>query len=131
MEGRLVPARGFDLVPLRFAGVRGRGLGVLLRLPVPLARAYTYLLPLTLRARARAGCRIVVPFGSRQLTGVILKVHNIPPGVETREALRLLDPEPVYDDELLALARWVADYYCAPLGEVLRSMAPLAGDIRR
>jgi UDP-N-acetylglucosamine--N-acetylmuramyl-(pentapeptide) pyrophosphoryl-undecaprenol N-acetylglucosamine transferase len=39
MEGRLVPARGFDLVPLRFAGVRGRGLGVLLRLPVTLARA--------------------------------------------------------------------------------------------
>ena len=39
MEGKLVPARGFDLVPLRFAGVRGRGLGVLLRLPLTLGRA--------------------------------------------------------------------------------------------
>ncbi|WP_019936835.1 undecaprenyldiphospho-muramoylpentapeptide beta-N-acetylglucosaminyltransferase [Bordetella sp. FB-8] len=39
MEGKLVPARGFDLVPLRFAGVRGRGLGVQLRLPLTLVRA--------------------------------------------------------------------------------------------
>lgn len=39
MEGKLVPARGFDLVPLRFAGVRGRGLGALLRLPLTLGRA--------------------------------------------------------------------------------------------
>ncbi|SAH90510.1 undecaprenyldiphospho-muramoylpentapeptide beta-N-acetylglucosaminyltransferase [Bordetella ansorpii] len=39
MEGRLVPARGFDLVPLRFAGLRGRGAGAMLRLPFLLASA--------------------------------------------------------------------------------------------
>ena len=33
-------------------------------------------------------------------------------------------------DELIALGRWIAGYYCAPLGEVLRSMLPLAADIR-
>ena len=49
----------------------------------------------------------------------------------TREALRLLDAEPVLDAELLALGRWIAAYYCAPLGEVLRAMLPLAAEIRR
>ena len=49
----------------------------------------------------------------------------------TREALRLIDAEPVLDPELLALGRWIAGYYCAPLGEVLRGMLPLAADIRR
>lgn len=39
MEGRLVPSRGFDLVPMRFQGVRGRGLMALLKLPFLLARA--------------------------------------------------------------------------------------------
>ncbi len=39
-------------------------------------------------------------------------------------------PEPVLDDELIALGRWISGYYCAPLGEVLRSMLPLASDIR-
>lgn len=100
-------------------------------LPVPLARAFTYSLPETLRHRAKPGCRIVVPFGSRKMTGVILKAHNHVPEVETREALRLLDEEPVFDAKLLDLGRWVAEYYCAPLGDVLRAMAPLTGEVRK
>ena len=98
--------------------------------PVPLARAFTYRLPETLRHRARPGCRVLVPFGARKLTGVILRAHGDEPGVETKEALRLLDEEPVFDEPMLALARWVAEYYCAPLGEVLRSMAPLTSEVR-
>ena len=47
-----------------------------------------------------------------------------------REALRLIDAEPVLDGELLALGRWIAAYYCAPLGEVLRGMLPLAAEVR-
>ncbi|MGA9624231.1 MAG: hypothetical protein WBQ65_07170, partial [Bryobacteraceae bacterium] len=38
---------------------------------------------------------------------------------------------PVLDAALLALGRWIAGYYCAPLGEVLRGMLPLAPEIRR
>ncbi len=39
MEGRLVPAQGIELVPLRFSGVRGKGALALLKLPFTLARA--------------------------------------------------------------------------------------------
>lgn len=39
MEGRLVPTRGYDLVPLRFAGLRGRGAAAVLWLPFVLTRA--------------------------------------------------------------------------------------------
>lgn len=39
MEGRLVPARGYQLVPLRFAGVRGSGMWSKLRAPFLLMRA--------------------------------------------------------------------------------------------
>ena len=45
--------------------------------------------------------------------------------------LSLLDAEPVLDAELLRLARWIAEYYCAPLGEVLKGMLPLGGEMRR
>lgn len=100
-------------------------------LPVPLDRAFTYLLPETLRHRVKPGCRISVPFGPRKLIGIVLRVHQEPPGVAVREALRLLDTEPVLDEELIALGRWIAGYYCAPLGDVLRSMTPLSGEIRR
>lgn len=39
MEGRLVPAQGLTLLPLRFGGVRGKGLGALLKLPFALLAA--------------------------------------------------------------------------------------------
>jgi primosomal protein N' (replication factor Y) (superfamily II helicase) len=99
-------------------------------LPVPLDQAFTYSLPLTLQHRVKQGTRVLVPFGARKLTGVVLRVHDEPPGMQVKDALRLIDPEPVLDGELLALGRWISGYYCAPLGEVLRSMLPLASDIR-
>jgi primosomal protein N' (replication factor Y) len=100
-------------------------------LPVPVDRSFTYELPLRLRDPVRTGCRVWVPFGSRKLTGVVLRTHHEPPVQDVREVLRLLDAEPVIDSELLHLGQWIALYYCAPLGEVLKSMLPLAGEVRR
>ena len=100
-------------------------------LPVPLDQLFTYALPETLRHRVAPGCRVIVPFGPRRLTGVVLRCHDDPPQMETREALRLIDAQPVLDDNLLALGKWIAAYYCAPLGEVLRGMLPLASEIRK
>jgi primosomal protein N' (replication factor Y) (superfamily II helicase) len=100
-------------------------------LPVPLDQPFTYSLPETLQHRVREGSRVVVPFGPRKLTGVILRCHDERPSMAAREALRLIDEEPVLNPELLALGRWIAGYYCAPLGEVLRGMLPLAAEIRR
>ncbi len=99
-------------------------------LPVPLDRAFSYSLPLTLQHRVKPGARIIVPFGTRRLTGVVLRVHDEPAEAPVKDAFRLIDAEPVLSDELLALGRWISGYYCSPLGEVLRSMLPLAADIR-
>jgi primosomal protein N' (replication factor Y) len=100
-------------------------------LPVPLDRSFTYRLPETLRHRLRPGCRVLVPFGTRKLTGVVVKLHGQPPEGTLKEVLRLVDEEPVLDAELLALGNWISQYYCAPLGEVLRSMTPLSGEVRK
>jgi primosomal protein N' (replication factor Y) len=100
-------------------------------LPVPIDQPFTYALPETLRHRVRPGSRLVVPFGPRKLTGVILRCHDEPPSMAAREAFRLVDSEPVLDAELMALGRWISGYYCAPLGDVLRSMLPLAAEIRQ
>src|SRR5438477_2861721 len=100
-------------------------------LPVPLDQPFTYGLPETLRHRVQPGSRLLVPFGPRKLTGVILRCHDERPVMATREALRLIDSEPVLSPELLALGRWISGYYCAPLGDVLRGMLPLASEIRR
>jgi primosomal protein N' (replication factor Y) (superfamily II helicase) len=100
-------------------------------LPVPLDQSFTYRLPETLRHRAAVGCRVLVPFGPRRLTGVIVKLHDEAPTGEVREVFRLVDEEPVLEAELISLGCWISQYYCAPLGEVLRGMVPLAGEVRK
>jgi len=102
-------------------------------LPVPLDQSFTYAMPETLRHRVRAGCRVLAPFGARKLAGVVLRVHDDPPGpmaAPPRELLRLLDEQPALDEGMLTLGRWISGYYCAPPGETLRAMTPLSGDIR-
>jgi primosomal protein N' (replication factor Y) (superfamily II helicase) len=100
-------------------------------LPVPLDQSFTYTLPETLRHRAQPGCRVLVPFGTRKLTGLILKLHDDPPTSPLKEVFRLIDEQPVLEPELIDLGRWISQYYCAPLGEVLRGMTPLTGEIRK
>jgi len=101
-------------------------------LPVPLDQAFTYALPETLRHRVQVGSRVLAPFGARQLVGVVLRTHDEPPvSGKTRELMKLVDETPVLDERMIRLGAWIAQYYCAPLGEVLRGMAPLTGEVRQ
>jgi len=97
-------------------------------LPVPLDQPFTYSLPETLRHRVKPGSRVVAPFGARKLAGVVLACHSRKPVQPARDVLRLLDEQPALTPELLELGRWIAEYYCAPLGEVLKAMLPLGGE---
>ena len=100
-------------------------------LPIPVDRLFTYRFPSTLQNRAAVGARVWVPFSGRKLTGVICSLHDREPSYSTRDVLKLLDEEPALDEALLGLAKWIAEYYCAPLGEVLKGMLPLGGELRR
>ena len=100
-----------------------------LAIPVAVDKVFTYLVPDDLRQSVRPGMRALAPFGARTVTGVIIRVGPSPG--ESRETpgrykyiRELLDPEPVVSDDLLNLSVWIANYYMAPLGEVLRSVLP-------
>ncbi|MDE1162541.1 MAG: primosomal protein N' [Acidobacteriaceae bacterium] len=99
-------------------------------LPVPMDQSFTYALK---GAEAEIGARVLVPFGGQKLMGVVVAVHDTPPaeGIEARPVERVMDEEALLSDELMELGRWVAGYYCAPLGEVLRGMMPLMAEVRR
>ena len=91
-------------------------------LPVPLARTFTYEVE---RGEVEVGARVLVPFGRRRLIGwVVGRPEQVMEGVRVRPVSAVLDPEPAVPDELLRLCRWVADYYVAPLGLVLRTALP-------
>jgi len=78
------------------------------------------------------GQRVLVPLATRKAMGIVLRpTSGVPPGIEVREALRALDPEPVLSPELVRLGIWISDYYLAPPGEVFRAMLPLRRETRR
>ena len=98
-------------------------------LPVPLDRAFTY--KLKDEDDPPVGGRVVVPFRNEKLIGVVTRLHDEAPPVEARLIEAVLDQEPILSAELMELAAWIAQYYLAPLGEVLRSMLPLMAEVRR
>ncbi len=98
-------------------------------LPVPIDRAFTY--KLKAEDDPPVGGRVVVPFRNEKLIGVVTRLHDQAPPVEARPIDAVLDQEPILNPELMELAAWIAQYYVAPLGEVLRSMLPLTAEVRR
>jgi primosomal protein N' (replication factor Y) (superfamily II helicase) len=103
--------------------------GVILRvaLDTPVRRVFDYLPPANHDgAGAIPGIRVRVPFGRRQVVGVLVEVaENSPIDVaKLRAALELLDTRPVFDAVTFDLLRWAADYYHHPLGEVMAAALP-------
>jgi primosomal protein N' (replication factor Y) (superfamily II helicase) len=97
-------------------------------LPLPLPRLFDYRAPAGLVATpALVGCRVRVPFGPRELVGVVAAVGPAAgDGPELREALDCLDDGPLFHGELFDSLRWLARYAHAPLGEVLATALPAA-----
>src|SRR5947209_8253370 len=77
------------------------------------------------------GGRVLVPFRQRRLPGIVVELHDRVPNVQAKNVISALDSCPVLDDQLLRLGKWITDYYLAPLGEVFRSMLPLAAEFKR
>ena len=98
--------------------------------PLRVAQTFTYRLPSALRAEARVGARLLVPFGRKLLTAYVVALHEaLDPALgldeaELKEAEELLDTEALVTPEVLELTRWIADYYAAPWGEVLKAALP-------
>ena len=92
--------------------------------PLPVTGTFTYSVPDDLADRAGVGARVLVPFGRRKVTGFVVAV-GVKPAVEgVKDVVEVLDVAPVVDPPMIELTRWIADYYLASWGEVLRATLP-------
>jgi primosomal protein N' (replication factor Y) len=98
--------------------------------PVPLDATFTYSVPANL-AEPCVGGRVIVPFREKRLSGIVTELHDRKPDFAAKPVLQVLDATPALAPELMQLGRWIAQYYIAPIGEVLRTMLPLAAEFRR
>jgi primosomal protein N' (replication factor Y) len=96
----------------------------------------TYRVPEDLRPAAHIGARVRVPIRGRDTVGIIVAAGDttdLDPGI-IRPVSEILDPDSLLPSHLLALARFIADYYRCPLGTTLATILPaglLRGDTER
>jgi len=90
-------------------------------LPLPLLRTFTYRIDGPVPA---PGTRVLVPFQNTEKVGWVVGIGD-PTGITGIRSVRdVLERRPSVPADLMALARWVSDYYVAPLGLTLRSFLP-------
>ncbi len=95
--------------------------------PVPLGLAFTYRVGPELASRCRPGARVVCEFGRRRAVAVVLDCSDREPELEVDKlkfVLAVVDPEPVFPEELLSFLLELSRYYLAPVGEVMRLALP-------
>ena len=100
--------------------------------PVPFLPALTYRVPDGM-PHPEPGSRVIVPLGSRVVTGCVLSMDgagddtHATPADGIRDVVECLDVEALLPSEVLELARWVAHYYaCGPGETIAAAMPPLS-----
>ncbi len=97
-------------------------------LPIPVETTFTYRVPEEWQSEIEAGHRVVVSFGPRTLTGVVVSVRETqdaqPDAPKYKPIDDIPDDQPALTPELLKLTRWVADYYVCGWGEAIRAALP-------
>lgn len=95
--------------------------------PSPLRRTFDYLPPAQCEQKElQPGIRVLVPFGNRQLVGVLVKLAPASdlPRSRLKAAIALLDKEPLYSTAMQRVLQWAAIYYQCPPGEVYATALP-------
>ncbi|HWG70226.1 MAG TPA: primosomal protein N' [Steroidobacteraceae bacterium] len=105
-------------------------------LDTPLRRVFDYRPPASFAAAnfdaadsnspLRPGLRVRVPFGRRQLIGILVGMvaESTVAEAKLKTALDILDAEPIFDPATLDLLFWAAEYYHHSLGEVFAAALP-------
>jgi primosomal protein N' (replication factor Y) len=97
-------------------------------IPLPAEKTFHYAIPLQQRSVCEVGRRVLVPLGGRKVTGYLLEISShLPPGItgkDIKEIIDCLDEAPLFDRGMLQFFRWIAAYYLAPLGQVIKTALP-------
>ncbi len=93
---------------------------------IALDREFDYLIPGDLAERVRIGSVVWVPFGRRRARGFVVGLADRSdfPNLKAIEAV--VSDLPLFDEAMLRLARWLADYYAAPFESAIAAILPAA-----
>jgi primosomal protein N' (replication factor Y) len=83
---------------------------------------FCYVIPLGLNISA--GQAVWVPFGSRVIQGIVIRLSDEPSVEETKEIAGIVSDLPLLSTIQMKLAQWISEYYFASLFDALALMLP-------
>jgi primosomal protein N' (replication factor Y) len=84
---------------------------------------FHYAIPAKLEGQVKVGSAVLVPFGTRELTGYVVGFTPTPDVAHVKD-IRALRGDAALSDEMMALAAWMSCYYTCSLGEAIAQMFP-------
>lgn len=94
--------------------------------PSPLRHLFDYLPPLNNKIKPVPGSRVIVPFGTRALVGIIINITNQSsiPSSQLKPVLQILDQQPLFNQNIMQLFNWASNYYQYPIGMLFDTVLP-------
>lgn len=93
-------------------------------LDVAVRREFDYLVPEELERSVHEGTRVKVPFGPREVMGVVTAVLDESPHNNLREIIKTVGGQALVTPPILRLVRWIADYYCCAPEIAMKAVLP-------
>ena len=107
---QLLPSSGKSAGNLEYANVA---------LNLPIDSLFTYHIPNHYLSDVEIGKRVVINFGNKSLTGVVIELTDKTPLKKVRDIREVLDERPILSTEMISFCKWVSQYYISPIGEVI------------
>jgi primosomal protein N' (replication factor Y) len=95
-------------------------------LEIALRKEFDYAIPPQFADSVEVGTRVKVPFGPRQVMGVVTALAEKSTHTNLRPIVQVAAGQSTLTPQVLQLSRWMARYYCCPLEIVLKSVLPEA-----
>ena len=87
-------------------------------------RVFTYNIPEQMSDSVQVGMLVYVPFNREKLEGVVVRLHDQKPDFATRDIIDIIGDRPLFSEQLLALSRWMAEYYHCSWATAMQAMLP-------
>lgn len=95
-------------------------------LPLPVTGYFTYCIPEEFKDKIVPGARVIVQFGVKKFySALVREIHDRKPeGYETKLIESIIDLLPIVPPSCFPFWEWLAVYYHATIGEVLKAALP-------
>ena len=93
-------------------------------LDLAVRQEFDYLIPNELESNVRDGTRVKVPFGSREVLGVVTAVLAESPHANLREIIKTVGGQALVTPPILKLVRWISEYYCCAPEIAMKAVLP-------